>query len=157
LFLRYFTSRPFENVTQLGIGTVVSEELRHSFENAEITPTSSSTSPQDWPSKIPAMQMHTFIASQHRTCFPVMTMHNTSSSGVSQALDDSRRRRIIAPRNKRSPPTPTWIQESCHPSSASPRTYNGVKEHGIRSADMRAIQHPRIGAIPLRARVGEAQ
>ena len=39
--------------------------------------------------------------------------------------------------------------------SSAHNTHNGRKEHGIRSAEMRAIQHSRIGAVPMRARVGE--
>jgi hypothetical protein len=70
---------------------------------------------------------------------------------------NSRNRRIIAPRNKKIPANTNLNQESAYILSISPHIHNGAKEHGIRSADMRAIQHPRIGAVPLRARVGEAQ
>jgi hypothetical protein len=33
--------------------------------------------------------------------------------------------------------------------------HNGFKNISIRSADVRASQYPRIGAVPLRARVGD--
>lgn len=68
-------------------------------------------------------------------------------------MDDSRHRRGPAVLIQKVPPAPLVdIITRLH----SHITRNGSQEHSVRSADMRTTQHPRIGAVPLCARVGEA-
>jgi hypothetical protein len=60
------------------------------------------------------------------------------------------------PHQKKSPPTLNMLS-STHPSTPpTQQTHHAFKNITIRSAEVRATQHPGIGAVPLRARVGEA-